>query len=94
MKYIELAYLPDDEVWVRGQNRPCIVENVTVGKDHRGEPEITYTWYNLDCGVDCTEVWDDGWFVHDDIGKTVFNSLEELMKAFPEDFEYPDFDEV
>lgn len=55
--------------------------------------DVTYEWYNLDVGPDVTEVWDDGSFTSEDVGKTVFNSLEEYEKAFPEDFDFGDIDE-
>jgi hypothetical protein len=74
MKKLELAYLPGDEVYVRGQDRTCFIENVSIRKIDKAvgtfTREVTYEWYNLDVGVDCTEVWDDGYFTEDDIGKT------------------------
>lgn len=88
MKTVEVKYVPGNTCWVRGQYRECIIENVVLEKD-----DITYNWYNLDVGYDVTEVWDDGYFSSEDIGKTVFDSLEELEKAFPEDFDFGDEDE-
>lgn len=83
MKQLEIVFMPGDECWVRGQYRVCIIEDIIISKD-----TITYNWYNLDVGVDCAEVWDDGYFTTEDIGKTVFDTLEELEKAFPEDFDF------
>ena len=88
MKTVEVKYMPGDTCWVRGQYRECIIENVVLEKDG-----ITYNWYNLDVGYNITEVWDDGYFSSEDLGKTVFDSLEELEKAFPEDFDFGDEDE-
>jgi hypothetical protein len=88
MKIVEVKYMPGDTCWVRGQHRECIIENVVLEKD-----DITYNWYNLDVGYDVIEVWDDGYFSSEDLGKTVFDSLEELEKAFPEDFDFGDEDE-
>ena len=88
MKTVELKYLPGDECYIRGEDRTCFIENVSIRKDHHGNLDITYEWYNLDVGVDCTEVWDDGYFTEDEIGRFVFDSMEELMKAFPEDFDH------
>lgn len=88
MKTVELKYYPGDKCWVKGQHRECIIEEVTLSKS-----DVTYTWYNLDVGYDITEVWDDGCFTKKDIGKTVFDTLEELEKAFPEDFDFGDEDE-
>lgn len=90
MKTLEFHYIPGDECWIKGQQRVCIIDEITVGKKHNGELDITYTWYNLDYGVDITELWDDGYFGPEDIGKTVFDSYEDYQKAFPEDFEYPE----
>ena len=81
MKTVELKYLPGDECWVRGQFRTCYIESITL--DEQG---VTYNWVNYDYGVDCTEVWDDGYFTSESIGTEVFDSLEELEAAFPDDF--------
>ena len=88
MKNFELHYQPGDKVWIRGQYRECIIDFIVI--DQNG---ITYNWYNLDVGVDITEVYDDGYFTTEDIGKTVFSSLEDYEKAFPEDFDFGDIDE-
>lgn len=95
MKTIELSYLPGDTCWVRGQHRVCYIESVTIERDLVRDTsgkslDVTYTWYNLDHGVDIIEVWDDGYFNTDDIGKTVFDTYEELVNAFPEDFNFGD----
>lgn len=86
MKNFELHYQPGDKVWIRGQYRECIIDFIVI--DQNG---ITYNWYNLDVGVDITEVYDDGYFTVEDIGKTVFNSLREYEEHYPEDFEYPEY---
>jgi hypothetical protein len=88
MKTVEVRYLPGDTCWVKGQYRECIIESVVLEKG-----SITYNWYNLDVGYDITEVWDDGYFTSEDIGKTVFDTLEGFEKAFPEDFDFGDEDE-
>lgn len=87
MKIVELRYLPGDEVWVKGETRVCYIDQVILNKEHNGDIFTTYTWYNLDIGVDVTEVWNEGDFTPEDIGKTVFDSIEEYQKAFPEEFE-------
>jgi hypothetical protein len=88
MKTVELKYLPGDECYVRGQDRTCYIENVNITKDNDGNLEIDYIWYNLDIGPDCTEVWDDGYFTAAEIGINVFDSMEELQKAFPKDYDF------
>ena len=80
MKNIDLNYLPGDELWIRGQDRVCIIENVILNKVGNATIHVTYEWYNLDVGPDVTEVWDDGSFTSEDIGKTVFDSLDEVKK--------------
>ena len=86
MKNFELHYQPGDKVWIRGQYRECIIDFIVIDQN-----DITYNWYNLDVGVDITEVYDDGYFTVEDIGKTVFNSLREYEEHYPEDFEYPEY---
>ena len=83
MKTVEFKYMPGDECFVRGQDRTCYIESINIT-----EQGVTYFWCNYDYGVDCTEVWDDGCFVPDDVGITVFDSFAELEKAFPNDFGY------
>ena len=87
MKNFELHYQPGDKVWIRGQYRECIIDFIVIDQN-----DITYNWYNLDVGVDITEVYDDGYFTVEDIGKSVFNSLREYEEHYPEDFEYPEYD--
>lgn len=87
MKNFELHYQPGDKVWIRGQYRECIIDFIVIDQN-----DITYNWYNLDVGVDITEVYDDGYFTVEDIGKSVFNSLKEYEEYYPEDFEYPEYD--
>lgn len=86
MQTVKLKYLPGDTCWVEGQYKECIIERVII-EEHN---EVTYEWYNVDRGVDCTEVWDDGYFTNEDIGVKVFDTLDELEKAFPEDFDFPE----
>lgn len=81
MKNFELHYQPGDKVWIRGQYKVCIIDEVIISQN-----DVTYNWYNLDIGVDVTEVYDDGYFTKEDVGKTVFDTLEQLESAFPEDF--------
>jgi hypothetical protein len=83
MKTVALKYMPGDECYVRGEDRTCYIESI-----HITEQGIMYCWCNYDYGVDCAEVWADGYFEKDDIGVTVFDSMAELEKAFPNDFGY------
>jgi hypothetical protein len=92
MKTLEFHFLPGDECWVKGQYRVCYIEDVLITTTTEGSPHIMYTWYNLDIGVDVTETWDEGDFCTEDIGKTVFCSLDDYKKACPEDFEFDEYD--
>ena len=83
MKTVELKYMPGDECYIRGQDRTCYIESIHITSDG-----IDYVWCNYYYGVDCTEVWDEGCFTADDIGVTVFDSMAELEKAFPEYFDF------
>lgn len=86
MKIVELRYLPGDEVWIKGESRVCYIDQVILNKEHNGNIFTTYTWYNLDIGVDVTEVWNEGDFTPEDIGKTVFSTYKELADAYPEEY--------
>ena len=90
MKNVDLHFSPGDKCWVRGQPFECIIEDIVLGSEPNGDLNITYNWYNLDIGYDTYEVWDGGYFTDEDIGKTVFSSLEQWEKAFPEDFIIPE----
>ena len=92
MKTVELKYLPGDECYIHGQYRTCYIESVSITKNDKGNTEITYMWYNLDAGPELTEVWDDGYFETEAIGKTVFDTYEELVKAFPADYAFEETD--
>lgn len=85
MKNFELHYQPGDKVWIRGQYRECIIDFIVIDQN-----DITYNWYNLDVGVDITEVYDDGYFTVEDIGKTVFATYEELVEAYPSEYLVPE----
>ena len=48
---------------------------------HITEQGIMFTWVQYEVGVDVTECWDEGDFDIDDIGKTVFLTREDAIKA-------------
>ncbi len=51
---------------------------------HIDENGIAFSWVQYDVGVDITELWDEGEFDIEEIGKTVFLTLEEAEKALAE----------
>ena len=53
-------------------------------KEANGGYDIIFEWASYDVGVDVTELWDDGNFSVDEIGKTVFLTREEAQKALKE----------
>jgi len=48
---------------------------------HIQENSIWFEWAQYDRGYELTEVWDEGDFDLEDIGKTVFFDYEEMEKA-------------
>lgn len=51
---------------------------------HIDENGIAFSWVQYDVGVDITELWDEGEFDIEEIGKTVFLTPEEAEKALAE----------
>ena len=51
---------------------------------HIDENGIAFSWVQYDVGVDITELWDEGEFDIEEIGKTVFLTREEAEKALAE----------
>ena len=51
---------------------------------HIDEQGIHFGWVQYDVGVDTIELWDEGEFDIDEIGKTVFLTFEEFEKALAE----------
>lgn len=92
-KTVEVAFTPGDKCWIVGQRFECIIESVIIESEG-----IRYTWYNMDIGPECDELWDDGDFTTEDIGVTVFKSYEEMEKAFPashnEEYIFDDFEDM
>lgn len=81
MKTVELKYLPGDACYIKGHNKACYIDSIFIDTD-----EVTYNWYSL------TVDYDTGCFTNDAIGNTVFDSFEELDKAFPNYFYFDEED--
>ena len=60
------------------ENKRCEAEILEV---HIQENSIWFEWAQYDRGYELTEVWDEGDFDLEDIGKTVFFDYEEMEKA-------------
>lgn len=54
----------------------AIIETIRVE-----ENGIFFDWYQLEVGVDCTEVWDNGTFTLEMVGKSVFLTRSEAEEA-------------
>ena len=54
----------------------AIITGITIN-----ESGICFEWAQYEYGVDITELWDDGYFDYDDIGKTVFLTKAEAEAA-------------
>ena len=77
-KTVTLDFVPGDKVYIKDERFVSIIERIVIDDD------ITYEWYSLDHGLDVIEVWNEGSFTKEDIGKTVFASYVELLAAYPE----------
>lgn len=77
-KTIELPCYIGDTIYlaVEGYHDSAVIDEI-----HIDEQGITFTWVQYEVGVDVTECWDDGYFDIDDIGKTVFLTREDAIKA-------------
>ena len=59
------VYLVDNERhWAK-------VDAIRIYNENNGTQKIIYEWVQYDVGVDVTELWDEGEFDIEDIGKTV-----------------------
>ena len=47
---------------------------------HIDEQGVSFTWVQYEVGVDIVELWDEGDFNIDDIGKTVFLTMASISK--------------
>ena len=65
-----------DTVWIKGEKFPAEIEYIKHTEDG-----IYLGYVEFDRGPETTEVWADGEFMLDDIGKTVFLTREEADKA-------------
>ena len=70
-----------DLVYISGHKYVAQIDEVTIN----AMDGITLNWSEYDRGPELTELWDDGWFTPDDIGKTVFLTREEADAALKGD---------
>lgn len=77
-KTIELPCYIGDTVYFAEEYYRDEAEIEEIRIDENG---IMFCWVQYDVGVDITEVWDDGEFMLEDIGKKVFLTREEKEQA-------------
>jgi len=69
---VVLPFKVGDTVWIAGDKFPAEIERIIIDADG-----ISFEYVEYDRGRELTEVWDDGSFKPEDIGKTVFLTQEE-----------------
>lgn len=69
-----------DEVYIVGDRFPAIIESIVISEDNH----IMFEFVELDESPEITEVWDSGGFELEDIGRTVFFTLEEAEQKLKE----------
>lgn len=79
--WIRLPCNVGDTVYFTNDDPHCSAEIDGIHIDEQG---IHFGWVQYDVGVDITELWDEGEFDIDEIGKTVFLIFEEFEKALAE----------
>lgn len=67
-----------DEVYfpVEGRWDSAIIEHIEIYAD-----KVLFTWVQYDIGPEINELWDEGAFTLDDIGKNVFLTRQEAEEA-------------
>lgn len=56
-----------------GSGSPMEIEDIHILKD-----DVIFEWAQYDRSYEYTETWDEGDFSIDEVGKTIFSSVEEL----------------
>lgn len=69
-----------DTVWILGDKHPAEVEDITITNEG-----IVFGYAEYERSYYLTELWDDGEFRGEDIGKTVFLTMEEYDAALEMD---------
>lgn len=70
-----------DTVYFANEFNHCAAEIDGIHIDENG---VHFGWVQYDVGPEITELWDEGEFDIDEIGKTVFLTFEEFEKALAE----------
>lgn len=76
MEAVVLPVRPGQAVWILNHKFAAEIEEICVREDG-----VFAVWTEYERGPELTEVWDDGEFDLEEIGKTVFLTVEEWEKA-------------
>lgn len=74
---VKLPCKVGDVVYIAGDRFPAVIESIRIGEDNH----IMIEFVEYDKCYEVTEVWAEGGFELDDIGKTVFFTQEEAETA-------------
>lgn len=77
---LRLPYKVGDTVYIMGDKFPAIIESIRITEDNH----IMFEFVEYDKSCEITEVWDEGGFEIEDIGKTVFLTEEEAKARLKE----------
>lgn len=72
---VVLPFKVGGTVWIAGDKFPAEIERIIIDADG-----ISFEYVEYDRGYELSEVWDDGSFKPEDIGKTVFLTQEEAER--------------
>ena len=81
---VELPCNVGDYVYIIDNDRHWAkIDTIRIYDEHNGKKKIVYKWAQYDGGVDITELWDEGEFDSEEIGKTILLEKEhdEKIKA-------------
>lgn len=91
---VELPCKVGDYVYIIDNDRHWAkIDTIRIYDEHNGKQKIVYEWAQYDVGVDITELWDEGEFDSEEIGKTILlekehdEKIKELIDAENKKFE-------
>ena len=91
---VELPCNVGDYVYIIDNDRHWAkIDTIRIYDEHNGKQKIVYKWAQYDVGVDITELWDEGEFDSEEIGKTILlekehdEKIKELIDAENKKFE-------
>lgn len=70
-----------DLVYIPGHRLAAQIDEITIDATNG----VILCWSEYEAGPELTELWDDGWFTPEDVGRTVFLTREEAEAALKEE---------